>query len=249
MYGDPANWSLRSDGVLVNVESHGWANPRRWRSEAEDVFCHFYVPRPGDVVVDVGAGVGTELPYFAHCVGEEGRVVCIEAHPETFERLKLLERLNRGRSIRCRVDFLQTAAASEPGVLHLTDDGVSVENRISHDAVGVPVQARTLDEIMVELGIETVDFLKMNIEGAEVDALNGARLTMTRARHGAISCHDSLADQRDDQSLRTKQQVRALLATMGFAVSDRPEAHQPWTRDYLYFSRLSDGEAELGASD
>ena len=41
-------------------------------------------PQPGDIVLDVGAGTGTEALPLSQLVGDKGKVVSIEAHPATF---------------------------------------------------------------------------------------------------------------------------------------------------------------------
>jgi hypothetical protein len=92
------------------------------------------------------------------------------------------------------------------------------------------VPARRLDGIASELGIQQVDLLKMNIEGAEVDAMLGAGTLLDRTRHVCISCHDFLG-------MPTKAAVLALLAEHGFDVLTRDDAPEPWTRDYVYGTR------------
>src|SRR5947207_6560342 len=63
------------------------APPDVLTAEARDLFLHEYTPQPGDVVLDVGAGIGAEALLFSRLVGPSGRVVSIEAHPATYERL------------------------------------------------------------------------------------------------------------------------------------------------------------------
>src|SRR4030095_12023579 len=54
-----------------------------------------FQPTRGDVIVDVGAGVGEETLPFSRAVGDEGTVFCIEAHPRTFRCLQKLIHYNR----------------------------------------------------------------------------------------------------------------------------------------------------------
>jgi hypothetical protein len=56
---------------------HG-PSPSQEEEEARDVFFQEYTPVEGDVVVDVGAGIGTELGLFSRLVGPTGRVYAIE---------------------------------------------------------------------------------------------------------------------------------------------------------------------------
>src|SRR5271154_2216517 len=59
-------------------------NMSRMDELAKINFLWGYTPGVGDVVIDVGAGVGEEALTFSRAVGKHGRVICIEAHPRTY---------------------------------------------------------------------------------------------------------------------------------------------------------------------
>jgi FkbM family methyltransferase len=203
------------------------APPHVLTAEARDLFLHGYTPRAGDVVFDIGAGIGAEALLFSRLVGPSGRVVSVEAHPRTFERLASLVAVNR----LANVTPLQAAISDAEGTVAISDAAHHARNAVLPDgADGISVPARRLDALASELGITDVDLLKMNIEGAELDALRGAGELLARTRHVCISCHDFLG-------VPTKADVRELLLEHGFAVSSRDDAPEPWTRDYLYGTR------------
>ena len=54
-------------------------------------YCLRYQPKPGDTVVDVGAGMGDDTLVFSRMVGPSGRVFSFEAHPDTFRCLQKAE--------------------------------------------------------------------------------------------------------------------------------------------------------------
>jgi len=137
--------------------------------------------RQGDVVLDCGANVGT----FARLAFKQGaaKVIAIEPAPEN------LECLRRG--------FPQEIAAGRlvlypKGVWHkddmLTmnvDPGNSaadsfVMQQKDAKASTVKLPLTTIDKLVAELALERVDFIKMDIEGAETNALRGARETIQR---------------------------------------------------------------------
>ena len=72
------------DGVVVYRQIYT-VTPSQLAEITADIFFHTYTPGPGDVVVDVGAGVGTEVLSLSERVGARGRVVAIEASPSAFE--------------------------------------------------------------------------------------------------------------------------------------------------------------------
>jgi FkbM family methyltransferase len=207
------------------------APPDVFTAQAREIFLHGYTPSAGDVVLDVGAGIGAETLLFSRLVGPSGRVVSIEAHPRTYERLERLCRVNRLTN----VVPLRLAVSDSDGAVTISDRGSHLRNTmVADEADAIQVPARRLDTIASELGITHVDFLKMNIEGAERPALQGLGALVDGTRHVCISCHDFLADDGGSDDLRTKAFVRNFLRAHGFGVTGRDDAPDPWTRDYLY---------------
>ncbi len=224
------------DGVWIHHYRHAKiphaslgraAPPDVLTAEARDLFLHEYTPQPGDVVFDVGAGIGAEALLFSQLVGRNGRVVSIEAHPRTYERLVGLCTANRLEN----VTPLQVAVSDSEGDVMLSDNAHHLRNRVlDSNEAGVRVAARRLDTIAAELGIGRIDLLKMNIEGAEQRALAGMGALLSSTRHVCISCHDFLG-------MPTKAAVREFLAEHGFEVQTRDDAAEAWTRDYVYAAR------------
>jgi len=136
--------------------------------------------KSGDVVLDCGANVGV----FTRTALNRGArlVVSIEPAPRTVECL----RRNFEKEIaEGRVIVVPKGVWSHPDVLELAegDDGNTtgdsfVLGRNQRNKVAVPLT--TIDILAVELGLPRVDFVKMDIEGAEKDALRGAAETIRR---------------------------------------------------------------------
>lgn len=213
----------------------------RFTAEARYISLHDYAPREGDVVFDVGAGVGTATLLFSRLVGPTGRVIALEAHPGTYSWLDRLCQLNRLTN----VVALQVAASAVVGELAMTDLDAHVGNTVlGDDAAGPKVPARPLDDIARGLGIDRVDFVKMNIEGAEQLAVAGMSEMIERTSRVCISCHDFLAERGGPEAMRTKEAIHDFLVSKGFRVTTRDDAPDPWTRDYLYGSNV-----RIGGSD
>ena len=81
--------------------------------------------------------------------------------------------------------------------------------------------------------LSRVDFLKMNIEGAERFALSGMGEMLRKTKNVCIACHDFLADEGGPDELRTKADVIAFLKQNGFVVSLR-ESEGDFLRNYVY---------------
>ena len=223
-------WVHRSStGVLVLPEPSG-RGVAQFGELTREVFLRRYIPKRGEVVLDVGAGVGTEALTFAGLVGVEGRVIAIEAHPSTFALLSRTVELSQLH----QVETLQAAVMDSDEPVTISDLGAA-STHVNHvGASGVSVPAVTIAELMDARDISHVDFLKMNIEGAESAALLGAAARLADIRNMAIGCHDFLADETGDAFYRTREDVRSILTSAGFSVEGRDGDPRPWARDYLY---------------
>lgn len=137
--------------------------------------------KPGDVVLDCGANVG----IFCRKALSKGAklVVAIEPSPENVECLRRnLEReIAEGRVILDQRGvwnqddklFLEVRMIRNPG-------GDTIRDQPPPGSSGAWVSLTTVDKIVSERGLSRVDFIKMDIEGAEQKALLGARETMRR---------------------------------------------------------------------
>jgi FkbM family methyltransferase len=136
--------------------------------------------KPGDVVLDCGANVGV----FTRTALNRGArlVVSIEPAPNTVECL----RRNFEKEIAAgRVVVVPEGVWSHPDVLELAEggDGNTTGDSFVLDGNGktkVKVPLTTIDRLAVELALPRVDFVKMDIEGAEKEALRGAAETIRK---------------------------------------------------------------------
>lgn len=142
-------------------------------------FCPEVRIRPGDVVLDVGGNLGTSAMLFSRLAGERGRVVSFEP-----VYVDLLERNVRENGLR-NVTVVPLAVGDHCGEVEfaVTDEGI--DSRI--DPAGRGGLRRTLplvtiDEYCRREGVDRVDFIKMDIEGAEEAALRGAERTLRTLR-------------------------------------------------------------------
>jgi FkbM family methyltransferase len=202
---------------------------RRLHEAAQMNFFWRYQPQPGDVVIDVGAGVGEETLSFSGAVGLQGKVICVEAHPRTFRCLEKMVRYNQLANV---ITVHRAVADICDETVRIADSDTYVGSRLS-SAEGTPVQTITLDALSEELHLERVHFLKMNIEGAERLAIHGMCETLKRTELLCISCHDFLADRSGDTSLRTKNNVKEFLQGNGIFVFERVEG-KSYIRDQVW---------------
>lgn len=227
-------WTFRVWHHSTDVSATlNWYGPGFWDCLTRDLLFYDYAPREGDVIVDVGAGMGESVAELSRVVGPGGRVVAIEAHPTSHAGLLRSMRLNRLQNC----EDVWVALSDVSGTLELTDGpDLDTNSVLSAEGPMLVVPALRFDELAKRLGLGHIDLLKMNIEGAEVLALEGMTELMPFIAHIVISCHDFLAESTGDERFRTKSEVTRFLESAGYVVRTR-EDPRPFAADYVYASR------------
>jgi FkbM family methyltransferase len=132
---------------------------------------------PGATLIDVGANIGFFTLRFAEWVGDRGQVLAIEPAKENVAAL--VRRLT-ARGLAGRVKVLEAVAAEAAGSARLALNPVHPgDHRISHQ--GVEVRAIRIDEL-VDAAASPVSLIKIDVQGAEMRVLTGARRTIERFR-------------------------------------------------------------------
>jgi FkbM family methyltransferase len=158
-----------------------WLNSLlRYRGVWEPVLSEFILRhvQKGDVCVDAGANIGYFSLLFAQRVGQSGKVIAIEAAPDTVRRLRANLALNGATGI---VDVVEAACAPQKGeitfYLRPGNDGrcrlsppgpreIATARIMGNTWIPVTVAADTLTSI-VGADAQRVSFIKVDIEGAE----------------------------------------------------------------------------------
>jgi FkbM family methyltransferase len=142
--------------------------------------------KPGMSVVDIGANIGYLTMLLASLVEASGLVVAVEPNPENIKLLEASRRVNGFG----QVLVMQAAAGRQTGVLALNvshSNGTTGELPYNLDAIlaSRPVPCFALDTILP--GNSHFDFVKIDTEGAELNALIGLSETIDRDRPVIVS--------------------------------------------------------------
>lgn len=180
----PARFSLR-DGVygasVQGEELRTWDHPFDL-AEGLRRYLRRQAPSAGQVVVDAGAFHGHYSLWFAARVGPEGRVVAVEPDAGNLRGLRRNLALNPGLRVEVVEEPLWSAAA-EVGFFPQGNVASSFFWSPAGQAAE-PRRTTTLDAIAASLALPRLDFVKMDVEGAEVHALRGAEASIRRFRPG-----------------------------------------------------------------
>lgn len=132
--------------------------------------------RRGDYVIDAGGGWGDTALYFAHEVGPEGKVYTFEFTPENLEVFDRNIKLNS--ELADRITVLPRALWERSGE-ECTYSPHGPATSLNNGKEGsMRVTTLSIDDFVKEEKLPKVDLIKMDIEGAELDALRGAEETI-----------------------------------------------------------------------
>jgi FkbM family methyltransferase len=140
----------------------------------------------GDVVIDLGGNVGS-FTRIALLHGAS-KVICMEPNPELAKGLSLsfAKEIERGAVV-----IVKSAAWHSNGQIRFAGDSLTGHVEDSGDVV---VEAQRVDDVVENLQLGRVDFIKADIEGAEREALRGATETMRRFSPNLAICTYHLPD-------------------------------------------------------
>ena len=143
----------------------------------------------GETVVDAGANIGQMTSLLAHAVGERGRVISFEPHPKVFARLARNAAQWQALPGSPQLELHQVGLSDADGVAKLSTD--VFESNQGSASLETPTQHRgRMDEHTVEvqrlddaLGDDVnVGVMKMDVEGHEIRALEGASAMLRSGR-------------------------------------------------------------------
>ena len=185
-YGYPFILFLRGIQTQLLLEQYCCA--------CEDGSALFIKAEPGDAVIDAGGCYGDTAFYFAHKVGPEGKVLSFEFLPDHLQIFNRNLALNPDYS--SQIELIENPLWSESGVdLYVEGSGPGTRVRgHPEDPSASRVTTRSIDDVITEQALG-LDLIKMDIEGAELEALKGAEKSIQTYRPKlAISVYHRLHD-------------------------------------------------------
>jgi FkbM family methyltransferase len=169
------------DGSAISLHAHSvdvvsvfLLDQYSYRGSGEQV-----VAGRGDVVIDAGGCWGDTALHLACLVGPAGRVYTFEFDPQNLEILRTNLALNP--ELAKRIEIVEKALWDRSGDrLDFALGGRTTSVVAPHRKPHLAAETITLDDFAAARGLERVDFVKMDIEGAEARALAGARSTLAK---------------------------------------------------------------------
>jgi len=151
--------------------------------------------KEGDIVIDAGGCFGDTALYFAHEVGETGHVYTIEFIPSNLEIMS--KNINLNETLQNHITIVKHPLWNDSNTsLYYKDQGAASFVSFSEESgVTDKVSTITIDNLVIEQKLHKLDFIKMDIEGAEMNALKGAIHSITTFRPTlAIAIYHQISD-------------------------------------------------------
>jgi len=166
--GDPMNISI--DGVWGELDTKVFRNSIK----------------KGDIVVDVGASIGYFTLIAAKIVGDTGKVFAFEPDSNNFKILKKNVEINKYYN----VILEQKAVSDVNGKINLfSSDGIGFHSTINPHITtpSIPIESIKLDQYFRNLNlIDKINFIKIDVEGAEFRVLNGMNMILKQSKNVKI---------------------------------------------------------------
>lgn len=192
---------------------------------AELNFVNRYL-KPGDKAMDIGANVGIFSVVMGATVESEGQIFAFEPMATNVMRLEK----NLRKNALDNVQIFPVALGASDGQMSLriaTDPAYSSLHVVQGgfgSGTDVSIEVRTLDGIWEELGSPEIAFVKIDVEGAEMDVLRGASSFLATCRPTLLV---------EANSARELESLRAQLCDLGYR-HIRPEGFSPMNHIFIF---------------
>lgn len=167
--------------------------------------------REGSIVFDLGAHVGFHSLLASVLVGSQGKVYAFEPMPKNLSYLKEHIRINGITNI----TVIDAAVSDSSGIAYFQENRCSFQGHLA--SVGnIEVKTVSLDEIISQGEIPNPDYIKIDVEGAELQVLNGAKNLLNNVKPTIF-----LATHGDE----IQRQCRIFLESIGYrleAINGKP---------------------------
>jgi FkbM family methyltransferase len=138
-----------------------------------------FSPKKGDIVVDVGAHIGLYTMLSSRSVGPNGKVVAIGADPDNFDMLNHNIKLNNLTNV-IPFNYIAYSKEMEMVLVYYSKMLLGEDEKPNTADKTIAVHINTLDNLLQQNGINEVNWMKIDVAGAELEVLKGAHNVLSK---------------------------------------------------------------------
>jgi FkbM family methyltransferase len=170
-----------------------------------------HIPQKGDIVIDGGAYEGNFTILASRLVGKTGKVICFEPEKNSYQKL-----IYRAKKLNLKNVLVLNFALwdkKETLTFRYQAEGESHISKLSENEKTETsvINGISIDEAKNLLKLKQIDFIKMDIEGAEIEALRGAQQTLADC-----NVYLTIASYHIREGQRTSKRVATILREYGY---------------------------------
>ncbi len=166
--------------ISVNIDTRFKVERIIWTGVYESPLIRLMESRSigGWTCFDVGANVGAITLALAKLIGPDGKVYAFEPGPPSLPRLR--NNLNLNPELSKRVEMITAGVGRAPGQLYWAEEKGNPGNAMVGETGTHLIKIITLDDFVRERAISKLDFVKIDVEGMELDVMQGANESLRR---------------------------------------------------------------------
>lgn len=210
--------------------------PEQKFNESNLIFFSNYIPNANDTVIELGAGIGNETLVMSKLVEPNGKIISLEPHPKVFDYFLKTLSFNSLKNVYPE-QKVHSYSNQELSFSDIEENWL--KNKVSKTGP-IKIKSINIDDLIQKYDIKVVNFLKCNIEGAEIELLNIKIENLKKIKNICIECHDFLKT--NDKNLSTFNPLINFLKKNGFKVFENYKINEkyPHQNFYIYASQEKD---------
>jgi FkbM family methyltransferase len=174
-------------------------------------------PKKNDIVIDIGANTGYYSLRLSSLVGENGKVIAIEPDPQTFNSLTKNCELNNISNVdthNIAISDSNEEIIFHQSIFHSGTSSMFVNEKDKSEMKKLIIKTTTLDELVKEK-YKQIAWIKIDVEGAELEVLKGSSTILSKTKNIIIEVHEHILNQNNKNS----KEILEILEENGFKIT------------------------------
>jgi len=177
-------------------------------------------PSGNEIILDIGANVGYYTLQLSRILENKGKIIAIEAEPDSCNILKKNCQLNNLKNVvihNCAITSKTGKVTRFKSETHSGKNSLFLSD-VSDNKKTINIPAFSLDDLIGQK-FSSIDWIKIDVEGSELEVLRGGPKTLEVTQNILIELHEDILKQNNQSS----QMILDLLENHGFRITLFPE--------------------------